>query len=205
MLVFHPHLDNLSPITCLTPQPRPFKPDHSSPTNCVNSSPIAHIPPPPYPLKPDCSSPTSTRPFLEPNHLSLVQTMSMQSLLLVSCLHHLLLSPTTCLLPPPCPLEPEHSFFIPAVSIQAQPLVSTSIIPCPLKPDHLSPIQLCQFEHNCSSSTSIRSFQAWPLVFHPTLRSMMESVTPLTQQCCHHCNDVGDTATMMRIVLRWHK
>ena len=71
------------------PSPHPVKPNRSSPAQ-------------PCPFECNCLSPASTRPFWA-WPLDFHPTMSICVPPLVSCLHHVLPSPTTCL--PPCPSQ----------------------------------------------------------------------------------------------------
>ena len=214
-LISHPHHISLSTTACVPPPPHALEPHRSSPTptmsvragtlsSClhhINLCPTAHLPPP----------------------------SSIQVPPLVSHLHHVLSSLIAHLLPPPAPqaqspasLQP-HPF---------KPNHSSHAQPCQFKPNCLCPTstmssrarQLISHLHqappraqslvshpNCVHSIATAclplavSIQAQLLISHPTtLQSVMKLVKPLTQQCCHHRNDVGDT-TMTVMVLRWRK
>ena len=180
---------NSSATACVPPPPCPLEPDRSSPASTSSSSPIA-------PLTPTTAF--RARPlFSHP-------TVSIQAQSPVSHLHHVLSSPTALLTPnrvnssliarvppPPCPVEPDSSS-----PISTRPL---------LEPDRSSPAQTVSIQSPPLVSHLAVSIQAQLLVSHPTtLRSVMESAKPLTQQCCHRRNDVGDTTTTVT-VLRWRK
>ena len=172
---------SLPVLACLTLQPCPSEPDHSSLTPTVDSdaqplvshlhhvlsSPIARLLPLPG--------------SFEPDHLSLTP-------------HCVSSSATICVPPPPCCLEHDHLSLIqpcpferncssptfigpfrawpplshPTMSTRAQLLVSHPP-PGPFEPNCSSPTQPCLFEHNRSSPASAR-----PSCFSPTQPCQLE-------------------------------